>query len=103
MVTFIGVLPRTSASVSRSSSASHIRGRSRCERPFSPTWRAQMKLHEGTRFPHPVLRDNTGDSPTENFDTGITVAEVPERSEVSLAYRIELVEPKLEQLTADGL
>jgi hypothetical protein len=62
-----------------------------------------MKLHEGTRFPHPVLSDDTGDYPTGNFDIGITVAEVPERSEVSLDYRIELVEPQLEQLIADGL
>lgn len=62
-----------------------------------------MKLSEETRFPHPVLSDDTGDYSLGTFEFELAVAEVPERSEVALDHNIKLAEPQLEHFIAEGL
>jgi len=60
-----------------------------------------MKINEETRFPHPVLSEDTGDYRSGEFAIELTAVEVPGRAEVSLDYCVVLSEPSVRKLVSE--
>jgi hypothetical protein len=62
-----------------------------------------MKLNEGTRFPHPVLSNATGDYASGKFSIRLAVAEVPNKAEVALDFEVLLDQPEIHALVESNV
>ncbi len=61
-----------------------------------------MRITEATRFPHPVLSQETGDFLSGEFGVAFTAVETPQTGALSLDHEITLTEPAIRDLVLRG-
>ncbi len=63
---------------------------------------APVRISDQTRFPHPVLAEETGDYTEGSFSVELRVSESRTTGNVTVEYSVQLVEPQVEGLLKDG-
>jgi len=61
-----------------------------------------MKIDSNSRFPHPVLSQDTGDYSSGAFEVDVSVIEKLRASQVTIEYSVMLTEPSLLAAVSDG-
>lgn len=61
-----------------------------------------MKIDSNSRFPHPVLSQDTGDYLSGAFEVDVSVIEKLSASQVTIEYSVKLTEPSLLTAVSDG-
>lgn len=61
-----------------------------------------MKIDSNSRFPHPVLSQDTGDYLSGAFEVDVSVIEKLSASQVTIEYSVMLTEPSLLAAVSDG-
>ena len=61
-----------------------------------------MRISDSSRFPHPVLRPDSRDFASGDFDVKFQAEETPETGRLQLEYEITLTEPSIRDLVLSG-
>lgn len=61
-----------------------------------------MRISDSSRFPHPVLRADSNDFASGEFDVRFQAEEAPQTGRLQLEYEVILTEPSIENLVTSG-